>query len=272
MCPVWSNLSTLKRSNFSTLTSCVGSPEASSRGRGPHAQDGKSWYISTGPYTLSFNAPLTPIARMLDPSSGTSGTDLCPVVQGARSRAAEGEAHMRKMAQELAEFKAERGELRNQELTVRRLEDKSRAAEARLAEQVPVVPYASKGGSIQQSCLPGPQHQHTNAAAECRHPCAGCACAVDTWRLSTMRQNPGWQNRCQVCVMCCVNIPPQGQLTQHQQIPVDTKPQHQHRLDEAKGHERELHVSVLSKPGGMETAAQAKLAEQVLVVPCAVCP
>ena len=49
---------------------------------------------------------------------------------------------MRKMAQELAEFKAERGELRNQELTVRRLEDKNRAAEAKLAEQVPVAPYA----------------------------------------------------------------------------------------------------------------------------------
>ena len=43
---------------------------------------------------------------------------------------------MRKMAQELAEFKAERGELRNQELTVRKLEERNRGAEARLAEQV----------------------------------------------------------------------------------------------------------------------------------------
>ena len=47
---------------------------------------------------------------------------------------------MRKLAQELAEFKAERGELRNQELTVRRLEEKNRAAEARLAEQVQGLP------------------------------------------------------------------------------------------------------------------------------------
>ena len=47
---------------------------------------------------------------------------------------------MRKLAQELAEFKAERGELRNQELTVRRLEEKNRAAEARLAEQVQDLP------------------------------------------------------------------------------------------------------------------------------------
>ena len=53
---------------------------------------------------------------------------------------------MRKMAQELAEFKAERGELRNQELTVRRVEEKNRAAEARLAEQVRDLPSSPCAG------------------------------------------------------------------------------------------------------------------------------
>ena len=49
---------------------------------------------------------------------------------------AELEAQTRKMAQELAEYKSESTELRNQDHTVRRLEERVRTLEAELGEKV----------------------------------------------------------------------------------------------------------------------------------------
>lgn len=49
---------------------------------------------------------------------------------------AELEAQTRKMAQELAEYKSESTELRNQDHTVRRLEERVRSLEAELGEKV----------------------------------------------------------------------------------------------------------------------------------------
>ena len=48
---------------------------------------------------------------------------------------AELEAQTRKMAQELAEYKSESTELRNQDHTVRRLEERVRSLEAELQEK-----------------------------------------------------------------------------------------------------------------------------------------
>lgn len=57
-------------------------------------------------------------------------------VQEGASRMAELEAQTRKMAQELAEYKSESTELRNQDHTVRRLEERVRSLEAELGEKV----------------------------------------------------------------------------------------------------------------------------------------
>eukprot|EP00884_Botryococcus_braunii_P002856 jgi/Botrbrau1/12571/Bobra.0169s0105.1 len=51
------------------------------------------------------------------------------------SRSADLEAQVRKMAQELAEFKAESSQLKNQDLTIRRLEERARVLEAQLEDK-----------------------------------------------------------------------------------------------------------------------------------------
>ena len=51
------------------------------------------------------------------------------------------EAAATKMAGELAEYKAESKELRNQEHTIRRLEDRARSLEAQLEDKVPFPLY-----------------------------------------------------------------------------------------------------------------------------------
>lgn len=56
--------------------------------------------------------------------------------QETASRSADLEAQARKMAQELAEFKAESTELKNQALTIRRLEERTRNLEAQLEDKV----------------------------------------------------------------------------------------------------------------------------------------
>lgn len=53
-------------------------------------------------------------------------------LQEASARCAELEAAARRLAGELADFKAESKELRNQELTIRRLEERARTLEAQL--------------------------------------------------------------------------------------------------------------------------------------------
>jgi len=58
-------------------------------------------------------------------------------LQEAAGRVAEVEAGAAKTAKELAEFKAESAGLRNQDLTLRKMEEKNRALEAQLAEKVP---------------------------------------------------------------------------------------------------------------------------------------
>ena len=60
-------------------------------------------------------------------------------MQEGASRMAELEAQTRKMAQELAEYTAESTELRNQDHTVRRLEERVRSLEAELQEKVTTV-------------------------------------------------------------------------------------------------------------------------------------
>ena len=57
-------------------------------------------------------------------------------LQEAAERLGEVEARAAKMAMELADFKTEATTLRNQDLTVRRLEERKKALEAQLAEKV----------------------------------------------------------------------------------------------------------------------------------------
>ena len=57
-------------------------------------------------------------------------------MQEASARSAELEAATRRMAAELADFKAESKQLRNQELTIRRLEERARSLEAQLEAKV----------------------------------------------------------------------------------------------------------------------------------------
>ena len=64
------------------------------------------------------------------------GMGMNSCVQEGVSRMAELEAQTRKMAQELAEYKSESTELRNQDHTVRRLEERVRSLEAELQEKV----------------------------------------------------------------------------------------------------------------------------------------
>ena len=59
-----------------------------------------------------------------------------PPPQEAASRAAEAEAAATKLAGELAEYKAESAGLLNQDLTIRRLEERARGLEAALEERV----------------------------------------------------------------------------------------------------------------------------------------
>ncbi|KAK9803913.1 hypothetical protein WJX72_004650 [[Myrmecia] bisecta] len=54
---------------------------------------------------------------------------------GTASRAAELEAQTRKMAQELAEYKSESNQLKNQDLTIRKLEERIRSLDAQLEEK-----------------------------------------------------------------------------------------------------------------------------------------
>ena len=70
-------------------------------------------------------------------SLGSSISNQTPVpLQEAAERLAEVEARAAKMAMELADFKTEATTLRNQDLTVRRLEERKKALEAQLAEKV----------------------------------------------------------------------------------------------------------------------------------------
>ena len=57
-------------------------------------------------------------------------------LQEGASRLAEVEAEAARSARELAEFKAESSQLRNQDLTIRRLEERARLLEAALQEKV----------------------------------------------------------------------------------------------------------------------------------------
>jgi signal transduction histidine kinase len=60
----------------------------------------------------------------------------CLLPQDASARVAEVEAAAAKASRELAEYKAESSELRNQDLTIRRLEERVRGLEADLQEKV----------------------------------------------------------------------------------------------------------------------------------------
>ena len=64
-------------------------------------------------------------------------------------------AQVQKMAQELAEYKAESTELRNQDGTIKRLEEKVRSLEAAGAEKVILQhpqKLAQKAAGMQQYC------------------------------------------------------------------------------------------------------------------------
>lgn len=62
----------------------------------------------------------------------SAGHDL----QEVASHTSELEAQVRKLAQELSEYKAESKELKNQDGTIRRLEERIRSLEAQLQEKV----------------------------------------------------------------------------------------------------------------------------------------
>jgi homeobox protein cut-like len=61
-------------------------------------------------------------------------------VQELASHNAEVQAQMCKIAQELAEYKAESKDLKNQDGTIRRLEERVRSLEAQLQEKVDPFP------------------------------------------------------------------------------------------------------------------------------------
>ena len=104
--------------------------------------------------------------------------------QGARSKQAELEAQARKMAQELAEFHAEGTELRNQEVTVRRLEEKARGNEARLAEQVRSCRSKRQGLQRDAGDTPGAACSTLTAAAVgVAGGCRGCSTLHELLRL-----------------------------------------------------------------------------------------
>ena len=83
---------------------------------------------------------------MIDIGSGSSSQLCCAsrfmiehcrlLPQDASARVAEVEATAAKASRELAEYKAESSELRNQDLTIRRLEERVRSLEADLLEKV----------------------------------------------------------------------------------------------------------------------------------------
>lgn len=80
---------------------------------------------------------IRPVTKHIGLASVHSLPSLLCLPQEVGARAAEMEAAATKMAGELAEYKAESKELRNQEHTIRRLEDKARSLEAQLEDKVP---------------------------------------------------------------------------------------------------------------------------------------
>ena len=62
-------------------------------------------------------------------------------LQDASARVAEVEAAAERASRELAEYKAESAELRNQDLTIRRLEERVRGLEADLQEKVHLLTF-----------------------------------------------------------------------------------------------------------------------------------
>ena len=75
------------------------------------------------------------------------------------------EAAAAKSARELAEYKAESSQLRNQDLTIRRLEEKARQLEAQLQEKV-----AACGLSIPTALIASSKHP------SCTHAVGEAAC------------------------------------------------------------------------------------------------
>lgn len=76
------------------------------------------------------------IFRLVGATAVLGKTAAVCETQDAAERLAGVEARAAKMAAELADFKTEAATLRNQDLTVRRLEDRNKALEAQLAEKV----------------------------------------------------------------------------------------------------------------------------------------
>ena len=79
-------------------------------------------------------------------------------LQDASARVSEVEAAAEKASRELAEYKAESSELRNQDLTIRRLEERVRGLEADLQEKVhrPALWRAAPHSSSMLRCPPAP--------------------------------------------------------------------------------------------------------------------
>lgn len=65
-------------------------------------------------------------------------TDSSCWFQELASQSSEHEAQVCKLSQELAEYKAESKELKNQSGTIRRLEERIRSLEAQVQEKVPI--------------------------------------------------------------------------------------------------------------------------------------
>ena len=93
--------------------------------------------------------------------------DPSHMTQEAGARAAEMEAAATKMAGELAEYKAESKELHNQELTIRRLEDRTRSLETQLEDKVP-FPYTCCAARMQLKSYT------TYSQLSSSHPPASC--------------------------------------------------------------------------------------------------
>ncbi len=132
---------------------------------------------------LAVHQPSCPMTCSPGPArTGAQLVPQCPsaapprLPQEAGARCAELEAAAARLAGELADFKAESRQLRNQDLTIRRLEERARALEAELAAKArcPRRPPATPR-------LPQLSHPPTDPASQrCVHSLGGMAVLAET--------------------------------------------------------------------------------------------
>lgn len=86
-------------------------------------------------WQVEANEPNRASGNLMNEKCGKRRLCAC-LLQESAGHVAEVEAEAAKTARELADFKAESAGLRNQDLTLRRLEEKNRSLETQLVEKV----------------------------------------------------------------------------------------------------------------------------------------